>query len=123
MSIGVFEWTKRPRIDGNFAKTPSDMGCVVKNISVSNSVESLPRPASSSTPPLKPEWVRVPEAIRVSGLSRSSIYELIAAGKIKSFSNRQRGAVRGIRLISYDGLMAYLETAYQQNSGNQEAGQ
>ena len=99
------------------------MGCVVKNISESNGVEPLSLPAATATPPIKPEWIRVPEAVRLSGISRSSIYELIAAGKIKSFSNRQRGAVRGIRLISYDGLMGYLETAYQQNSGNQEAGQ
>lgn len=35
-------------------------------------------------------------------------------------SNRQRGAVRGIRLISYDSLMAYLERAYQQSSGSEE---
>jgi hypothetical protein len=95
----------------------------VKNISVSNGLEPLSIPAATSTPPIKPEWVRVPEAIRLSGISRSSLYKLIASGKIKSFSNRQRGAVRGIRLISYDGLMAYLEAAYQQNSATEEAPQ
>jgi hypothetical protein len=95
----------------------------VKNISESNGVEPLSLPAATATPPIKPEWIRVPEAVRLSGISRSSLYELIGSGKIKSFSNRQRGAVCGIRLISYDGLMGYLETAYQQNSGSQEAGQ
>jgi len=64
-------------------------------------------------PYLKPEWVRVPEAVRVSGLGRSSIYELIGTGKIKSFAKRDRGAIRGIRLISYDSLIEYLEQAYQ----------
>jgi len=94
----------------------------VKNNSLSNGGEPLSRPAApaASTLPLKPEWIRVPEAVRVSGISRSSLYELIASGKIKSFSNRQRGAVRGIRLISYDSLMAYLERAYQQSSGSEE---
>jgi hypothetical protein len=65
-----------------------------------------------SYPYIKPEWVRVPEAVNVSGLSRSSIYELIGSGKIKSFSNRARGSQRGIRLISYDSLIDYLERAY-----------
>jgi len=101
-------------------KTRCDKWSVVKNNSLSNDVEPLSRPAAASTLPLKPEWIRVPEAVRVSGISRSSLYELIASGKIKSFSNRHRGAVRGIRLISYDSLMAYLERAYQQSSGSQE---
>ena len=61
---------------------------------------------------LKPEWVRVPEAVKISGLGRSSIYELIGAGKIKSFSKRDRGALWGIRLISYDSLVEFLENAY-----------
>jgi hypothetical protein len=61
---------------------------------------------------LKPEWVRVPDAVHLSGLSRSAIYGLIAAGAIKSFSNRQRGAQRGIRLISYDSLVGYLEEQF-----------
>ncbi len=77
--------------------------------------------AVSCTLGLKPEWIRVPEAVRVSGMSRSSLYELIASGKIKSFSNRQRGAIRGIRLISYDSLMGYLELAYQQSEQTEEA--
>jgi len=61
---------------------------------------------------IKPEWVRIPEAVKVSGLSRSSLYELIGSGKIKSFSNRARGSQRGIRLISYDSLLGFLEDAY-----------
>jgi hypothetical protein len=61
-----------------------------------------------------PVWLRVPEAMRVSGLCRSSIYALIGAGKIKSFTNKvHRDCQRGTRLISYDSLVAYLEFAYQ----------
>lgn len=63
-------------------------------------------------PDIKPEWVRIPEAVKISGLGRSSIYELIGAGKIRSFSKRDRGALRGIRLISYDSLVEFLERAY-----------
>jgi hypothetical protein len=71
--------------------------------------------ASAATHPnwhhIKPEWIRLPEAVRVSGLCKSSIWELIMAGKIKSFSHRKRGAVRGQRLISYDSLLSYLNAA------------
>ena len=62
---------------------------------------------------LKPEWLKVPDAVRVSGLGRSTIYNLIKLNKIKSFSNRQRGAQRGSRFISYDSLVGYMEAAYQ----------
>lgn len=63
--------------------------------------------------PIKPEWIRVPDAVHISGLSRSTIYELIASGAIKSFCKRERGAVRGMRLIFYDSLTGYLESEYQ----------
>ena len=62
---------------------------------------------------LKPEWLKVPDAVRVFGLGRSTIYNLIKANKIKSFSKRQRGALRGTRLISYDSLVEHLEAEYQ----------
>ena len=93
----------------------------MKNNSLSNGFEKPSRVAVACNLGLKPEWIRVPEAVRVSGMSRSSLYELIASGKIKSFSNRQRGAIRGIRLISYDSLMGYLERAYQQSERTEEA--
>ena len=65
---------------------------------------------------LKPEWLRVPVAVRLFGVCRSSLYELIAAGRIKSTCLRKRGAVRGIRLISYDSLAAYIENAVTEGS-------
>ena len=59
----------------------------------------------------KPEWLRVPEAVRLFGISRSALYEMIATDAIKSMALRKRGAFRGIRLISYDSLAAYVENA------------
>jgi hypothetical protein len=41
--------------------------------------------------PIKPEWLRIPDAIRVSGLGRSTIYNLIGAGLVKSAVIRRRG--------------------------------
>ena len=59
---------------------------------------------------LRPEWCRIADAVRLYGIGRSSLYELIAGGKIKSVNLRQRGSTRGIRLISADSLSAYLES-------------
>jgi hypothetical protein len=70
-------------------------------------------PVPDATLNLKPEWIRVPAAVRLSGIGRSSIYELIKANRIKSFSIRKRGSQHGSRLISYDSLVDYMETAYQ----------
>ena len=68
----------------------------------------------------KPEWVRLPaprNRCRFTGLSRSTLNELTIAGPandgvppVKSVVLRKRGALRGIRLISYDSLMGYLAT-------------
>ncbi|MEI6712597.1 MAG: helix-turn-helix domain-containing protein [Verrucomicrobiota bacterium] len=68
---------------------------------------------------IKPVWLRVPDAIRLTGLCRSSIYGLITSGKVKSFTNKiHRDCQRGTRLISYDSLVAYMERAYQDAVAN-----
>jgi len=59
---------------------------------------------------LKPEWLRPNDVPKYFGVGRSRVYELIAEGKIKSVSLRQRGQKHGTRLISYDSLSAYLES-------------
>ncbi len=70
-------------------------------------------PGPEATLNLKPEWIKVPAAVRLSGIGRRSIYELIKDNRTKSFSNRKRGSQHGSRLISYDSLVDYMETAYQ----------
>jgi len=67
---------------------------------------------------VKPEWLRLPapgHRCPFTGLSRSTLNELIISGPandghppVKSVVLRRRGALRGIRLINYDSLMAYL---------------
>lgn len=59
---------------------------------------------------LKPKWLRLPEASRLFGPSRSKLYELIRAGKIRSVSLREEGQTKGTRLISYASLAGYLES-------------
>lgn len=63
-----------------------------------------------STAKYRPEWLRIPAAIEIFGLGRSSIYSLIHDGLIKSACVRRRGNLRGVRLISYDSLAAYVES-------------
>ena len=58
--------------------------------------------------PIKPEWLRIPDAIRLSGLGRSTIYNILGSGSIKSVVVRKRGCQRGIRLVSADSLLAYI---------------
>jgi hypothetical protein len=59
---------------------------------------------------LKPEWLRIPAAMRVSGFSRNQIFEGVVTGKIRSKHLKSPGAKKGIRLINYDSLMAFIES-------------
>jgi hypothetical protein len=72
---------------------------------------SLPADNSNAS---RPEWIRVPKVGTVcphSGLSRSFVHSLIKEGDVVSWSMRKRGAKHGVRLVSYDSLMAYIRKA------------
>jgi len=58
---------------------------------------------------LNPIWVRIPARGKLEGFSRSMIYNLIAAGVIKSASIKQPGKLTGIRLVHISSLRAYIE--------------
>ena len=45
-----------------------------------------------------------------TGLGRSALYNLVSEGKVPAISVRRPGAKRGVTLIEYDGLIAYLES-------------
>ena len=84
-----------------------------------NTTVLLP-PVAAPLETTKPEWLRLPAPgarCRFTGLSRSTLNELTIPGPandssppVKSVVLRKRGALRGIRLISYDSLMQYLNT-------------
>ena len=67
----------------------------------------------------RPEWIRLPkpgERCIHTGLSRSTLNELVIPSEVNNFYPpvksaviKKRGAMRGIRLISYDSLMAYFD--------------
>jgi hypothetical protein len=85
------------------------------NTKTSNHVGAVRAAIHGISPPIKPEWLRIPEAVRVFGISRSSLYEMIAAGSIKSTVLRKRGALRGIRILSFDSLAEFCENAATSN--------
>ena len=61
----------------------------------------------------RPEWVRIPKPRTTcphSGLSRAHIHRLVRDGEVESMSLRKRGARTGVRLVSYDSLMAYIRS-------------
>ena len=68
-------------------------------------VEAIEKQADEA----RPEWLRIPNAVRIFGISRTKLYELIGDRKIKSVSLRERGQTKGTRLLSYDSLMEYLD--------------
>ncbi len=67
--------------------------------------------AKNNPPSLRPEWIRLPREgsnCVFTGLSRSYIAGLIREGKVHSRSLRNRGATRGVRLISYESIMEFI---------------
>jgi len=66
------------------------------------------QPDLASVAGLKPEWVRVPDAVQYCGISRSLLYELIGSGRIISKVLRKPGHIRGIRLISVSSLDTFI---------------
>ena len=49
---------------------------------------------------LNPRWLRIPAAVKYSGLSRSRLYELLSEKKIRSICLKShKGAERGVRLL------------------------
>lgn len=67
-------------------------------------------PSTETAPLPVREWLRVKEACDYSRLSKPKIYELLNRGLIKGVSLRERGQIKGTRLISHDSLRNFLES-------------
>jgi excisionase family DNA binding protein len=59
---------------------------------------------------VQPIWLRVPQAVQLTGLSRSKVYELLGAGAIRSASLRDPGQRHAVRLIDRADLLAFIES-------------
>lgn len=70
-------------------------------------VNNTPPPAPAG---ITPEYLRVKEATKFSGLSRAKLYEALTDGRIKSYSVRDPGKTRGTRLISTSSLREFIES-------------
>ena len=57
----------------------------------------------------RPLWARVPVIVRLFGIGQSSVYNLIADGKIKTCSVPVRGRAGKTRVVSIASVEEYLE--------------
>jgi hypothetical protein len=62
----------------------------------------------SNAAPVEPRWLRVGDAIRLSGISRSKLYSLLQDGVVKSACLRDRNKTRGTRIVNVKSLEAYI---------------
>jgi hypothetical protein len=68
-------------------------------------------PPVSNTPLLPPEFCRLPRPktrCPITGLSRTSLIELVDEGKVRAVRLRKKGAARGVTLINRQSLLDYL---------------
>jgi hypothetical protein len=75
-------------------------------------------PTVADAPQVPPEFTRLPRPktrCQITGLSRSSLNDLISAGKIRAVKLRKRGAARGITLINRQSLLDYLHSLESQS--------
>ena len=60
---------------------------------------------------LNPRWLRIPSAVKYSGLSRSRLYELLAQDRIRSICLKSHsGALRGVRLVDRESIDLLMES-------------
>ncbi len=73
----------------------------------------------SSTDPISPhgapanvpqDWLRVSEACAYCRVSKPKMYDLLNRGLVKSVSLKERGQIKGTRLVSFHSLKAFLES-------------
>jgi hypothetical protein len=57
---------------------------------------------------IKPEWLRIPAAVRVSGLSRTYLLSEIVKDSFVTKHIKKPGKKKGIRLINYASLMEFI---------------
>lgn len=77
-----------------------------------NSVLIPPTPTDAATQ--RVEFFRLPAPGKRDphfGLSRGWYYKAAGSGEIKMVALRQRGALRGVRLVAYDSVCDYIRRA------------
>jgi hypothetical protein len=65
---------------------------------------------SGQTDRINPRWLRIPAAVKYSGINRSRLFKLIKDGEVQSASLQEKpGAKRGVRLVDRLSLDLLLE--------------
>jgi hypothetical protein len=59
---------------------------------------------------IRSRYLRVQQVLDFYPFKRAKLYEYLAPGDVKSFVLKEKGALRGIRLIDRDSLDAFLES-------------
>ena len=70
--------------------------------------------------PSRPEWMDAKEVKAYFGLSRTVLFRLYKAGRIKTASIKDRGQIKGKRLFFSDSISALLES-YVEDNAQQDA--
>jgi len=68
---------------------------------------------------VQPRWMRVEDAIRYSTIPRTTLYELINDGTLRTANLKKKGNKTGIRLIEIASLDEYI--AKQTSGGSRSA--
>ena len=69
----------------------------------------IQRDTHSGPVTLNPRWLRIPAAVKYSGLSRSRLYELLSERKIRSICLKShKGAERGVRLLDRESIDTFM---------------
>jgi len=88
-----------------------------------NSVAQIP-PQDQATQH-RVEFFRLPQPGKRDphfGLSRAWYYKAATIGEIRMIAVRQRGALRGVRLVVYDSVADYIRRAGQEAAASVEPG-
>ena len=81
-------------------------------------------PPNHETAAPRVEFFRLPQPGKRDpffGLSRGWYYKAAAAGEIRMVAIRNRGAVRGVRLVAYDSVMDYIRRAMGEGAPRKSA--
>src|SRR5688572_14404370 len=81
---------------------------LIENAAAGRPVQPFAETPQTQT--IRKEWITVAEATTYSSLTKPHIYQLMDRGLFRYVSLRERGKVKGKRLISFDSLRAFLES-------------
>ena len=70
--------------------------------------------------PPKPEWVRDKQAVAIFSISRTKLWQLQKAGKIRSVSLTEPGMARATRLFDAKSIEDYIESFLPENQKTQQ---